>query len=110
MGHITINQKVAIAAETVVKAMATAAAVAEAHTTINQKAAVIAAAIAAEMAVEGAATAAAVAEAKTAAEGAAATLCWLPWQQRGQATAGADNNQPKSSRNGGLLSFESNLC
>jgi hypothetical protein len=70
VGHTTIYQKAAIVAEMAVKATATAAAMAEAHTTINQKAA----AIAAETAVEAAATVAAMAEAKTAAEGAAATL------------------------------------
>jgi hypothetical protein len=68
MGHTTINQKVAaIAAETAVKAAATAAAVEEAHTTINQKEA----AIAAETAVKAATTATVVSEAKTAAEGVA---------------------------------------
>ena len=61
MGHTTINQKAAIAAEMAVKAMATAAALAEAHTTINQKAA----AIAADTVVKAVAMAAAVAEAKT---------------------------------------------
>ncbi len=77
MGHTIINQKVAgIAAETVVKAAATAAAVAEVHTTINQKAA----AIVAEMAVEAAATVAAMAEAKTAAEGAVAMSRRQLWQ------------------------------
>ncbi len=70
MGHTKINQKAAIVAETVVKAAATAAAVAEVHITINQKAA----AIVVETAVKAAATAAAVAKAKTVAEGAAATL------------------------------------
>ncbi len=94
MGHTTINQKAAIVAKTVVKATAMAAAMAEAHTTINQKAAAIAA-------VEAAVTAAAVAEAKTGAEGVGWTSCQQLWQQRGQAMAGADNNQPKSSRNGG---------
>ncbi len=65
MGRTTINQKAAIAAETAVEATGMAAAVAEAHTTINQKAA----AIAAETAVKVAAMVAAVAEAKTVAEG-----------------------------------------
>jgi ATP-dependent RNA helicase SUPV3L1/SUV3 len=96
MVHTTINQKAVIAAETAVEATATAAAVAEVHTTINQKAA----AIAAETAVKAATTAAAVAEAKTVAEGVAATLRQQLWQRRGQATAGADNNQPKHGRNG----------
>jgi hypothetical protein len=53
------------------------------------------------MAVKAAVMAAAVAEAKTGAEGAAGTSCQQLWQQRGQATTGADNNQPKSSRNCG---------
>ncbi len=101
MGHTTINQKAAIAAEMAVKArMVMAAAVAEVHTTINQKAA----ALAAEMAVEAAARVAAVAamaEAKTAAEGVAATSHQQFWQRWGKAMAGADNNQPKSGRNGG---------
>jgi hypothetical protein len=70
MGHTTIKQKEVIAAETAVEVTVMAAAMAEAHTTINKKAA----AIAAEMAAEAAATAAAVAEAKTAVEGAAAML------------------------------------
>ncbi len=48
MGHATINQKAAIVAETGVKPTLMAAAMAEAHTMINQKAA----AIAAEMAVK----------------------------------------------------------
>jgi hypothetical protein len=77
MGHTTINQKAVIAAEMAVEATAMAAAVAEAHTTINQKAAVIAA----EMAVEAAATAVAIAEAKTVTEGATATLRQQLWQQ-----------------------------
>jgi hypothetical protein len=69
-GHTTVNQKAAaIAAEIAVEAAATAAAVAEMHTTINQKAA----AIVAEMAVKAATMAAALAEAKTVAEGGAAT-------------------------------------
>jgi hypothetical protein len=70
---------------------------AEAHPTINQKAE----AIAADMAVEAVVTSAAVAEAKTAAEGVAVMLRQQLWQRWGQATAGADNNQPKSGRNGG---------
>ena len=41
MGHTTINQKAAIVAEVAVEATVTAAAMAEAHTTINQKAAAI---------------------------------------------------------------------
>jgi hypothetical protein len=76
MGHTSINQKAAIAAEMAIEVTVTAAAVAEAHTTINQKAAVIAA----DMAVEAAATATAVAEAKTAAEGAVAMLRQQLWQ------------------------------
>ncbi len=106
MGHTTINQKAAIAAEMAVKATATTAAVAEVHTTINQKGA----AIAAEMAVEAAATAAAVAEAKTAAKGAAATSRRQLWQRQGQAAARADNNEPKSGRNGGQGSGIGNSC
>jgi hypothetical protein len=70
MGHTTINQKEVIVAETAVEVTVMAAAMAEAHTTINKKAA----ALVAEMAVEAVATAAAVAEAKTAVEGAAAML------------------------------------
>jgi hypothetical protein len=97
MAHTTINQKAAIVAEMAVEVTATAAAMAEAHTTINKKVA----AIAAEMAVKAAAMAEAMAEVKTAAEGAAATLRQQLWQRRGQATVGADNNQPKSARNGG---------
>jgi hypothetical protein len=79
--------------------MVTAAtmAVEEAHAAINQKVA----AIATEMAVKAAAMAAAVAEAKTVAEGAAATLHQQLWQRWAQAMAGADNNQPKNSKNGG---------
>jgi hypothetical protein len=96
MGHTNINQKAAIGAEMAVEAMATAAAMAEAHTTINQKAA----AIVAEMVVEEVAMAAAVAEAKIAAEAAAAMSHQQLWHRWGQAMVGADNNQPKSGRNG----------
>ncbi len=109
-GAYNNQPKTSNSSRTAVKVTVTAAAMAEAHTTINQKAAAIAAAIAAETMVEAVAMAAAVAEAKTAAEGAAATLRRLLWQQRGQAMAGAVNNQPKSGRNGSRLSFESNLC
>ena len=86
MGHTTINQKAAIAAETAVEVTATSAAMAEAHTTINQKVA----AIVAEMAVKAAATVATVAEEKTAGEGAAATSAPIV-----SATTGSDNGRGK---------------
>ncbi len=85
-----------MAVETTVKAAAMEAAVAEARTTVNQKMA----GIAAEMAVKAAAMVAAMAEAKTAAEGTAVMSRQQLWQQQGLATTEADNNQPKSGRNG----------
>ncbi len=66
----------AIAAETVIEATAMAAAVAEVHTTINQKAA----ALAAETVVKVVVTVVAMAEAKAVAEGAVATLHQQLWQ------------------------------
>ncbi len=64
------------------------------QTTINQKLV--------EMAVKAAAMAAAVAEGKTAAEEWRQHWRRQLWQQRGQATAGENNNQPKSGRMAGV--------